>query len=103
MLLILLPKGRKQQEGRGIYLLLGRSDTDGVFRELRGVATGDYDVFAYDVEWDGIIRSGSPAFRGVASVTQGSSTGNYYMYTFCLESPYYSYIIILRLLLLYRS
>ena len=36
---------------------------------------GEYQVLAYDVEWNWDISPGGPAARGVVSVTNGSSTG----------------------------
>ena len=75
-LLAFIPRERRGENRiprHCVHLKLGRS-AGGSFVELRGVSPGDYDVFLYDVEWNGFVKSGPPAVSSSVTVTgtQGS-------------------------------
>lgn len=75
VLLILLPQGGGANQNPTYVMSSRRSDTGTSLREIPDVSVGEYQVLAYDVEWDRSIHPGGPAARSVVTVTQGSSSG----------------------------
>ena len=78
VLLIFLPRGQEQAAHQNpTYVMSSRSVTGTSLdpREVSDMPVGEYQVLAYDVEWNWDISPGGPAARGVVSVINGSSTG----------------------------